>query len=245
MLEKKKLENDLDIIPNVNQEEIDKIKAKIEELEGKRSLIQQDNDLQIQDINDEISKVVKVNEELSKVMKAKQDNQRIMNLRIKEFKRIMQGNYVNNAGKSRDNKRESKPMYYTPSKGTSKIAADTRSNSSRKTIDDTFKQDNKSDVESIAPSYKQTSKPPRNMIFNKSVKEENEDEYGSDFDDYHPGTFGSDNKTKDTATQGQNTSNIRTETSNIIASNQNNVEISPIPQNKITSKPNFMIKRRL
>ena len=246
VIEKKKQETDLGISPNVKQEEIDDVKSRVEELEQRRNLIIQDNDLQIQEINDEINVVVKVNEELNKVMKSKEDFQRIMNLKIKEFKRIMQGNYVNNVGKSRDsNKRENKPLFYTPAKGTTKIAPDTRSNSSRKTLDDTFKQDNKSEIESIVPSTKPYSNAPRNLLFNKSVKEENEDEYGSDFDDYNAGTFGSDNKTKDTATQALNNSNIRTETNNVIAMNQNNPEIYSVPQNKISSKPNFMIKRKL
>lgn len=140
-------------------------------------------------IQEELKVLNKIHTKLEQELKLKTDSSRVAELKIKEFKRLMQGNYVKVVGNSRgDKKRNPKPLYYTPAKESTKIEKDSRSNSSRKTLDDTFKQDNQSEVESYHPSTKPHSLAPKNILTNRSVKEENEEEeYGSDFDEYYAG----------------------------------------------------------
>jgi len=169
----------------------------------------------------------------------------MVKLKIMEFKRIMRGNSVQVASKSKSKPRGKvkQPLYKTPLRSTQKKAkkVSNRSNSSRKTLDDTFKYD--CDTET---NYLDSNKADliAANILSEEVVEEAEDDYGSDFEQSM-----SPKKRQETTNVNlvqpkqslQHTAEVKQEdTMSGIAANSHHT-----PQLKVSSKPNFMLKRKL
>lgn len=118
-------------------------------------------------------------------MKRKKDEDRLIKLKIREFKRIMDGENgkSNQKSKKKVHSQVRTKVKRTPAKNFRKFKpTETRSNSSRKTLDDTFKLE---ETDNNYLGYKKTQKIPKKVL-NQRVEEE-EDDYGSDFSDVEKG----------------------------------------------------------
>lgn len=247
VVEKKRQEEDTGLKANATAEDIEEITKRIEELEDKKHEIQKSYKSRLQTEEDRIHRLLLENRELDKQLRFKQESYRMTNLKIKEFKRIMQSGHVNNGKKSRGPVSLSKHENFTPAKNNNKMKKEPRSNSSRRTLEDTFKSENTDEPQIPQALTSQNVSNKRRMFSQNPVKEAaNEDDYGSDFDQYNE-TFDKSepNNTKDFTLDNHAASLPGSITKPAQPQNSvTSVENTKPPQMKATSKPSFMMKRK-
>ena len=250
--EKKRTENESGLKNNPTEDDTAQLNAKIEELELKKEQMVHQYKGKLHTYDERIYELRMHDKRLEKELKNKEDEVRMIKLKIKEFKRIMKAG----PGKSTERGRvfkitsNKKPKYMTPAKESSKYTKGPRSNSSRKTIDDTFKFD----AEVSDTSYLDTKKidPVPSNILNQRVVEEvgNEESYGSDFDNFSPDVSANlKRETKNITNQKSpklnfNSTQETAQASHIAQFSPENPEPVKAVQSKIASKPNFMMKRK-
>lgn len=251
--DKKQLESASGLKQNASQEDIDQATQNFSRLTEKKSKLEHKFHETLNSYDVRIRRLVMINKEFEKEKKVKEDETRLIKLKIKEFKRISQNKFMTSTKRSKKAGKSvsTRKSYFTPAKSSSKSkAADLRSNSSRRTLDDTFKYENETDTNYL--DTKKTAQMPGNILKPaKIVKEVDEDDYGSDFDEYKEEPVPSQRHETNNVTQNQNHLRHLTETTSGIntsgvpqISPQNPLSYNTPQQSKVSAKPSFMIKRK-
>jgi hypothetical protein len=174
---KKRQESAQGLKHDVTEEDIGELNQEVDILKQKKSDVINKYRNILQFHEDKFYYFLKINKKYEEEIKRKKDEDRLVRLKIKEFKRIMEeGNKKDNKKRKVQSQVRAKPKK-KPAKNIKKFKpVEQRSNSSRKTLDDTFKFE---DTDSNYLGYKKTQKIPA-KILNQRVDEE-DDDYGSDF----------------------------------------------------------------
>lgn len=253
-MEKKRVESVEGVKQSATKDDVTEVEVNIETLEEKRhNKTERYKDL-LRDQDQRIKFLLDVNREIEKEIKFKEKEARMVMLKIKEFSRLSRSNDAGRNVSKRHKQQRSlvnAQNRFTPARSKKAKASDIKSVSSKPTLDDTFKFDPE-DTDTNYLDTKKTKDALTSMISAKVVKEE-EEEYGSDFDEYN------NQDVLDSARQ--ETNNVTAARNNIpelqksqdvgnmpginSISPQNPLQNYATPQSKIAAKPSFMMKRKV